>query len=70
MVTSPLVLIFVIFASRFGSILFRLVVSFTFKPLMFKGGLNKGRGTFGMIMRVNEVSALAPPLMRPERVTT
>jgi len=29
----------------------------------------KGGGTFGMIVRVKEVSALTPPLMTPERVT-
>ena len=69
MVTSPLVLIDVIFASRFGSILMESLVLFFFKPEMLKEGSMKGGGTFGMMVRVKEVSALTPPLMRPERIT-
>ena len=38
MVTSPLVLIDVIFAFRFGSIYLGLVVLFFFKPVIFKAG--------------------------------
>jgi hypothetical protein len=69
MVNSPLVLNYVIFASRFGSILMAFLVLFFFKPVMLKEGSKRGWGTFGMMVRVKEVSALTPPLMRPKSVT-